>query len=116
MKSKPTNFKELLFSVTANDCKFDYYRGSGSGGQKKNKTSNCVRCTHSDSGAVGRSEEGRSQRKNKEMAFKRMSETKEFKYWHKMESARRLGTLVEIESTADRTMKDIKVEGRVDGK
>ena len=50
--------KTLLFSVTAGDCKWDYYRGTGSGGQKKNKTSNCVRCTHTASGAVGKSEDG----------------------------------------------------------
>ena len=35
--------KEKLFTVTANDCTWTYYRGSGPGGQKKNKTSNCRR-------------------------------------------------------------------------
>jgi len=27
--------KEKLFSVTIHDCRVDYYRGSGKGGQKK---------------------------------------------------------------------------------
>ena len=53
--------KKLLFSVTAADCRFDYYRGSGKGGQKRNKTSSAVRCTHIASGAVGASDDTRSQ-------------------------------------------------------
>lgn len=108
--------KEKLFSVTASDCKFDYYVGSGSGGQKRNKTSNCVRCTHIASGAVGKSEEGRSQRKNKETAFRRMAESDRFQKWHRVETSRRLGTLQEIESAVERSMKDIKVEYFENGK
>ena len=57
--------RKLLFSVTAKDCDWDYYRGSGAGGQKRNKTSNAVRCTHKDSKAVGKAEDTRSQLQNK---------------------------------------------------
>ena len=74
--------KELLFTVTANDCEFQYYRGKGKGGQKKNKTDNCCRCTHPDSGAVATSEEGRSQQHNKVKAFIKMAETSKFVSWH----------------------------------
>lgn len=56
-----TENKEILVRVTAKDCRWDYYRGTGKGGQKRNKTENCVRCTHIKSGAVGKSEEGRKQ-------------------------------------------------------
>lgn len=73
--------KELVFSVTKNDLKFDYTKGSGAGGQKRNKTSNAVRCTHPDSGAVGYAEDTRSQTQNKQLAFKRMTESNEFKMW-----------------------------------
>lgn len=107
--------KELLFSITASDCRFDYYRGKGKGGQKKNVTDNCCRCTHEDSGAVGKSEQGRSQRKNKEMAFKKMAECAKFKAWHKIETSRRMGTLVDINNKVDEEMKKIKVEGRLNG-
>jgi protein subunit release factor B len=55
--------REKLFSVTEKDCRFDYFRGSGKGGQKRNKTDSAVRCTHAPSGAVGASEALRSQRK-----------------------------------------------------
>ena len=50
----------ILFSVTAKDCRWDYFRGSGKGGQKSNMTSSRVRCTHKESGAVGQSDETRS--------------------------------------------------------
>ena len=63
--------KQLLFSVTAKDCTWDYIRGSGKGGQKRNKTSSAVRCHHKDSGAVGYAEDTRSQLKNKRLALPR---------------------------------------------
>jgi len=62
--------KEILFSVTASDCRFDYYSGTGAGGQARNKSLSAVRCTHIASGAVGKSEEERSQKQNKITAFK----------------------------------------------
>ena len=110
--------KELLFSVTVKDCSFDFYVGSGKGGQKRNRTSNCCRCTHVASGAVGKAEEGRSQRKNKELAFNRMANSVIFKKWHKMETARRMGTLADIESTVERSMRpeNLKIECSDEGK
>ena len=96
--------RELLFSVTAKDCRWDYYRGSGKGGQKRNKTCSAVRCTHIASGAVGQSDDTRSQHKNKVLAFKLMAETKTFVRWHHMEGARVSGKLAQIEEHLDETM------------
>ena len=45
--------RELLFSVTADDCEWDYYNGTGKGGQNRNKRATCVRVRHRASGAVG---------------------------------------------------------------
>ena len=109
--------KELLFSVTAADCRFDYYRGSGKGGQKRNKTSSAVRCVHIASGAMGQAEDSRSQHDNKKLAFKRMAETPKFKAWHQLEVARMTGALAQIEERIEFDMKHrIKVERREDGK
>jgi peptide chain release factor 1 len=97
--------KELLFSVTSADCRFDYFRGSGKGGQKRNKTSSGVRCTHKDSGAVGVSDDTRSQHDNKKIAFQRMAESDRFKTWHKIEVARRSGRLAQASDYAEQEIK-----------
>jgi len=73
--------RELIFSVRGKDCTWTYYRGSGAGGQKRNKTSSAARCFHPQSGAVGASEDHRSQRQNKREAFIRMLKTPKFKVW-----------------------------------
>jgi hypothetical protein len=110
--------KEKILSVTASDCRWDYYRGSGSGGQKRNKTSNCVRCTHEPSGAVGKSEDGRSQSQNRRTAFKRMADTNEFQDWLRIESARRMGMLASVDDKVESSMKEknIRVEVTENGK
>lgn len=107
--------KELLFSVTKEDCRWDYYRCPGKGGQKVNKTSSGVRCTHPPSGAVGQSCDERQQWQNKKLAFERMVNTKEFNQWHRMEVARRTGELDRINREVERQMRSVKVEVRENG-
>lgn len=109
--------KELLFSVGASDCEWSYTRGTGKGGQKKNKTSSAVHCMHRPSGAHGYSEASRSQLENKQEAFRKMAESKEFKAWWKIEVARKTGQLYEIEQEVERQMRNVRVEGKdEDGK
>ena len=102
--------KQLLFSVTANDCEWSYARGTGAGGQKKNKTSSAVHCTHRASGAHGYSESTRSQRENREDAFRKMAESEKFKAWQRIEIARRTGKLLEVEQAVEREMRKVQVE------
>ncbi len=110
--------KELLFSITAKDCRFDYFRGSGKGGQKRNKTSSGVRCTHIDSGAVGQSDDTRSQHKNKVIAFTRMHETDKFKKWHRIAVSRATGELALMEDKIESSMRtnNLNVEVFQNGK
>lgn len=110
--------KNLLFSVTAADCQWDYFRGSGNGGQKVNKTSNCVRCTHTASGAVGKATDSRSRDQNRKTAFERMAETKEFKSWHRAEVARRTGQADQVRINVEAAMRpeNITTEVQVEGK
>lgn len=108
--------KELLFSVTKKDCRFDFYKGSGAGGQKRNKTSNCCRCTHLASGAVGKSEEGRSKDQNTKKAFKRMAESDKFQNWIRLEVSRVTGKLQEIERAVDKSMEKVAIEIQEEGK
>ena len=110
--------KELLFSVTADDCDWQYLRGTGPGGQKRNKTESKVRCIHRASGAIGESDETRYQPQNRKLAFRKMAETKEFKIWHKLETARLMGDKMTIEEKVERAMNEnnIKTEIKQDGK
>ncbi len=110
--------KELLFTVTAAECDWQYLRGTGPGGQKRNKTESKVRCMHRASGAIGESDLTRSQAQNKQIAFRKMAESKEFKTWHRIETARLLGDKLSIEEKVDNHMQEhnLKVEGRVDGR
>jgi protein subunit release factor B len=110
--------KELLFSVTAADCDWQYLRGTGPGGQKRNKTESKVRCVHRASGAVGESDLTRSQHENKRIAFRKMAESKEFKLWHKLETARRMGDQLTVEEKVDKAMNDanLRIEGKADGR
>ena len=99
-----------VFSVTAKDCKWDYLCGTGKGGQKRNKTSNCVRCTHEPSGGVGKSVESRSQIRNKQNAFVKMAESKEFQTWLHIEISRKNGDFYKIKEKVDRMMNPINIK------
>jgi len=105
--------RELLFRLTRHDFRWDAYRGSGKGGQKRNKTSNCCRCTHEASGAVGKSEEGRSFEQNRRRAFRRCVETQIFQKWLKVEVAKRTGAMVEVERWVDRELRSDRVKVEV---
>ncbi len=108
--------KELLFSVTASDCEWSYTRGTGAGGQKKNKTSSAVHCKHPESKAHGYAEDSRSQLDNRKLAFERMCNTKEFKTWHRIEVMKRSGQMAIIDANVERELKRVKIEKREDDK
>lgn len=109
--------KELLFSLTKNDFRIDTFRGTGKGGQKRNKTESAVRVTHIESGASGQSDDTRKQHDNKKIAFRRMYETKKFQDWFKVELARRSGLAKQVEETVEFEMQNnTRVEVKEEGK
>lgn len=73
--------RQHVFSITSKDLKIDTFRAGGKGGQNQNKVNSGVRITHEASGAVGEARDSRDQLQNKKQAFKRMTESKEFKSW-----------------------------------
>lgn len=105
--------KELVFSVTANDCEWQYFRVGGNGGQHRDKTSSGVRVIHHPSGARAEATEDRSQLRNRKAAFKRMTETIQFKTWLN----RRLVQGPTAEELVERDMQPhkLRVEGRDTG-
>jgi len=56
------------------ECEVDTYRGSGPGGQKRNKTESAVRLRHRPSGLSVIAEESRSQAENRVRALRRLRE------------------------------------------
>ena len=54
------------------ECREDHYRGSGPGGQKRNKTSNGVRLVHPPTGVIVTATESRSLKENRIYAIRRL--------------------------------------------
>jgi hypothetical protein len=55
-----------------NLCTQDFFKASGPGGQKKNKTSSAVRLIHKESGVQASASEDRQQSVNKKRALRRL--------------------------------------------
>lgn len=89
--------RELINSVTADDCEWQYFRAGGKGGQNQNKTSSGVRCIHHPSGARGESREHRTQLENRRAAFRRMAESPKFKMWVQVEAGQKASIDAEVE-------------------
>jgi protein subunit release factor B len=112
--SKPEKKKELLFSLTKKDFVVEYYNGTGNGGQNRNKVATACRIHHSASGAVSVCQEERTQKVNRERAFKSLLKKPEFKKWLKLEIARRDGVLREVEERVEKEMRNVKIEVKDD--
>jgi protein subunit release factor B len=63
------------------DCDVETYRGSGPGGQHRNKTESAVRMTHRPSGIVRVASDDRSQLRNRRIALERI--------WRALEAKKR---------------------------
>lgn len=76
---------EVEFVLREADLDWTAVRGSGAGGQARNKTSNCVVLTHIPTGSVVRCEAERSQFQNRQTAIANMRA----KLWRQQMEARR---------------------------
>ncbi len=105
--------KQHVFSITEKDFEVQHFRGSGPGGQHRNKTSTAVRIVHRESGAAGSSQEFKSQKQNRTMAFRRLTESRTFRAWLRRTIAEAMAG-ESIEQQVDRLMQpeNIRVEVR----
>lgn len=73
--------RELAFSVTKKDLIIEPYKGSGAGGQHRNKTMSCCRIKHPESDVTVQACDERDFHRNRKTAFKRLCNHPKFKAW-----------------------------------
>jgi len=74
IKNKTMKQNNWPYTVRKSDLKIDFYKGSGPGGQHRNKVETACRITHKQTGLSACSEKSKSQGQNKKMAFKKLSD------------------------------------------
>lgn len=65
--------KELIWSASKKDFKIDWFSGTGSGGQHRNKHQNCCRITHIESGIVAVGQDHKDRPTNQKAAFNQLA-------------------------------------------
>lgn len=93
--------RKHLLKLTKRDFTIQAFKAGGKGGQHQNKTSSGIRIIHNASGARGESRSERSQKINRRLAFKRLSQSPKFRIWLN-------GVIIELETGKT-------IEERVDG-
>jgi len=113
-----SNYKKPLFTLTKKDFVVAWYSGTGAGGQHRNKHMNCCRITHPASGATGSCQTERSAEQNKKIAFRRLSESKTFLAWVKIQASMVEEGFASLDRKVDDMMREenIKTEVGVDCK
>ncbi|MCB0481333.1 MAG: peptide chain release factor 1 [Flavobacteriales bacterium] len=96
--------EDVEIDLNPEDVKVDTFRASGAGGQHVNKTESAIRLTHIPSGIVVECQDGRSQHKNKDKAFKVLRSRLYEKELEKVEKIRADERKSQV-STGDRSAK-----------
>ncbi|KAJ8610104.1 hypothetical protein CTAYLR_007075 [Chrysophaeum taylorii] len=72
LNKRPLSYLRLSDEALLRQCRVDYRRDSGPGGQKRNKIESAVRLTHEPTSIVVNAAEDRSQHRNKAVALRRL--------------------------------------------
>lgn len=104
--------RELLARITRADFEITHTRGSGPGGQHRNKTSTGRRIHHPPSGVTVEATDSRSAAENERNAFLRLIGTAEFKRWFRLLVAEAAGR-PSIEQLVDEAMTERNIRTQV---
>lgn len=104
-----------FISLTKKDFVIQTFAAGGPGGQHQNTTNTGVRIIHPASGARGEARDSRSQHQNKQAALRRLTEDPKFKIWVNRQVWHN-GMLPEQKVKDDMAPRNLKVEGKKDGK
>jgi protein subunit release factor B len=110
---QPESTKQRITVCTPKDFEVSYFCGSGAGGQARNKVHSGVQIKHTESGAIGRASDTRSQHDNKRAALERLTKTPQFKFWlarklYEIEQGETLERTIERELTDENLRYEIK--------
>lgn len=106
--------KELLFSVTKKDLTIDYFSGTGSGGQYRNRHKNCVRIHHKDSGVIVTGQSHRERKSNLKDALNRLANHYKFKMWLNRKALEVMeGKNIEDKVEEEMKSENLKIEARI---
>lgn len=79
------NEKQIILQITKKDFRWEYFSGSGAGGQNRNRKKNCVRLFHDPSKCNSVAQDHKSKSKNEEDAFRRLVNQDKFMDWLRLE-------------------------------
>lgn len=97
---------EPLLRLTRRDFEVTWFRGSGGGGQHRNKHANCCRIRHPASGVSATGQSSRSREQNKRDAFRALRSHPTFVAWYN----RKIAEALDGETIAERVERDMRLE------
>lgn len=104
--------RELLARITRADFEITHTRGSGPGGQHRNKSYTGRRIHHPPSGATVEATDSRSAAENERNAFLRLIGTPQFQRWFRLIVAEAMGR-PPLEQVVDEAMAEENIRTQV---
>lgn len=106
--------KAPFLSIGRDQFEIQTFAAGGPGGQHQNTSNTGVRIIHRASGARGEARDTRSQHQNKQAALRRLVEDPKFRIWLNRQLWNKIQPEQQVEK--DMNLKNLKVEGKKDGR